>query len=309
MSAFADDETIDLLRKHYVSVAPSLTEELKARDAGGDFFRTVVNQRAEPKHSKQGYYICSPDGTLLKGWMYPRPDDGTMKRFLKETLQSYHPPTEVPALDGSKVDRNANPLPPEGGLVVEVYSKIIDAKWQPTNLERFQIIRGNIGRDRFWLLKTEVQELLKGVLPDSLLERMIRFHLIDTTRGVAGAWQRGDIKAVQIKLSPESGKVHLEGSVRIEEAGNRRYDAKVYGTLETKGNAVTRFDVLVRGAHSATKPDVGEAPVGTSTLAVAFALAGSGETSRVPPLYSWQLGEYLRTTNLRVTELRGQVKE
>ena len=45
----------------------SLTEMLKARGPAGDLFRKVVNQRAEPKHSKQGYYICTPDGNLIKG--------------------------------------------------------------------------------------------------------------------------------------------------------------------------------------------------------------------------------------------------
>ena len=83
-STFADDEILELLRKNFVAFAPSLTEILKSRDSAGDFFRKVVHQRPEPRHTKQGYYICSPDGKLLKGWMYPRPDDGTMKRYLKE---------------------------------------------------------------------------------------------------------------------------------------------------------------------------------------------------------------------------------
>src|SRR5688572_33024460 len=119
-STFADDEVLELLRKKYVTFAPSLSVMLRARDSAGDFFRKVVNQRQEPKHTKQGYYICSPDGTLLKGWMYPRPDDGTMRRFLKEVLQAYQPPADVAPLDRSKVDRDATPLPPAGGLVIEV---------------------------------------------------------------------------------------------------------------------------------------------------------------------------------------------
>src|SRR6188474_737824 len=107
-STFADDETLDLLRKNYIALAPSLTEVLKARDSAGDFFRKVVNQRPEPRHTKQGYYICSPDGTLIKGWMYPRPDDGTMKRNLKAALEGYQPPKEVAPLDTTKIDHYAN---------------------------------------------------------------------------------------------------------------------------------------------------------------------------------------------------------
>ena len=85
-SAFNDDETLELLRSKFVAYAPSVTEMIKAKGPAGDLFRKVVNQRPEPRHTKQGYYVCTPDGTLLKGWMYPRPDDGTMKRYLKEVL-------------------------------------------------------------------------------------------------------------------------------------------------------------------------------------------------------------------------------
>jgi hypothetical protein len=303
-STFADEETLALLRKNYIAFAPSLTEILKARDSAGDFFRKVVNQRPEPRHSKQGYYICSPDGTLLKGWMYPRPDDGTMKRYLKEVSQAYQAPKDVEPLDQTKVDRYANPLPPEGGLVLEVYAKLLEATWQPTNLARFQMIRDAVGRDRMWVTKAEVQELMRGSLPDSMLERLIRFHLVDNTRGVHVRWQPGDLKSLHIKAGNEAGKIVFEGDLALEEAGNRRYDAKLKGVIETRNNAVTRFDVLVRGTHSALKTGLGELPIGASTLAVAFSLAEAGEHRRVPPLYSWLQGEYLNTANLRVSGFR-----
>ena len=307
-STFADDEVLDLLRKKYVAFAPSLSVMLRARDPAGDFFRKVVNQRPEPKHTKQGYYICSPDGTLLKGWMYPRPDDGTMKRFLKEAAQAYQPPKDVEPLDNAKVDRWANPVPPEGGLVLEVSAKLLEAKWQPTNLARYQMIRSAIGRDRMWVTRAEVQELVRGSLPDSLVERMIRFHLVDNTRGVHVAWQPGDLKSLHLKVGAESGKISFEGDLNLQEAGNRRYDAKVKGFIETRGNAVTRLDVLVRGVHGAATTRLGELPLGDSTLAVAFTLAEPGEHSRVPPLYSIQ-GEYLKATGSRVSELRRVVSK
>ena len=308
-STFADDETLALLKKNYIAFAPSLTEILKSRDSAGDFFRKVVNQRPEPRHSKQGYYICSPDGTLLKGWMYPRPDDGTMKRYLKEVAAAYQPPSEAAPLDRSKVDRNATPLPPEGGLVFEVAAKLLEAKWQATNLPRYQMIRDAIGRDRMWVTKAEVQEILRGSLPDGFLERMIRFHLVDNTRGVPSLWQPGDLKSLHLKLASDTGKLSFEGDLNLEEAGNRHYDAKVKGTIETKGNAVTRVDVLVRGTYSAAKIGLGELPIGASTLAVAFTLAEPGEHSRVAPLFSMMMGEYLKASNLRVSELRRVVSK
>lgn len=309
VSAFGDDETLELLRTKYIAFAPSLTEILKSRDSAGDFFRKVVNQRPEPKHSKQGYYICSPDGTLIKGWMYPRPDDGTMKRNLKEAAAAYQAPENVGSLDVGKIDRYANPQVPAGGLAVDVFTKLIDAKWQPTDVERFSMIRGAMGRDRLWVTKAEIEELTRDSLPDSLLERMIRYHFVDNTRGVPGAWRPADIKELQIQATRENGRLRVVGSVRLEESDNRKYAAKIEGVLELKGETLSRFDLLVQGIHTARKPDVGEIPVGEATLAVAFVLSMPGESSRVPPLYSWDLGGYLRVDRLRVSELRATSKQ
>ncbi len=302
-STFADDETLALLRTKYIAFAPSLTEILKSRDSAGDFFRKVVNQRPEPKHSKQGYYICSPDGTLIKGWMYPRPDDGTMKRNLKEALAGYRSPKEVEPLDQTKVDRYANPLLPEGAVVAEVFTKLVDAAWQPTKLERFSLIREAVGRDRFWITKPERLELAKGALADSLLERMIRFHFVDNTRGVPAMWQKGDLKALQIKLTRQNGTLQVDGTVRLEEADNRRFEAKIEGKIDMKGETLSRFDLVVKGPHSARAAHVGEVPTGAATLAIAFALLPAGDDPRIPPLYTWH-GDYLKTDKLRVPEIR-----
>ena len=302
-STFADDETLELLRTKFVAYAPSVTEMIKARGPAGDLFRKVVHQRPEPAHTKQGYYVCTPDGTLLKGWMYPRPDDGTMKRYLRDVLASYQAPKEVALMDAGKADRHAAPLPPEGGTVVEVSARILDAEWQPTKVGRLTMIRGAIGRDRMWVTKAEVQAMVRGSMPESLLERLIRYHFIDNSRGVASFWQPASLKQVQVKTTRDGGKMKLEGSVLLEESDNRRFSATFEGVIETKGEAVSRFDLVAQGAHHERTTHVGELPIGESTLAVAFTLAAPGESSKVPPLYSYDPGNYLRTAPLRVSEL------
>jgi len=301
-STFADEETLALLRKGYIAFAPSVTEILKSRDPAGDFFRKVATQRPEPKHTKQGYYICSPDGTLLKGWMYPRPDDGTMKRYLKEAMEKYQAPTEVAAIDAGRPDRFA-PQPPDGAVVAEVYTKLLEANWQKVNLARFELIRGAIGRDRLWITKAEVQELSKNVFPDSLLERLIRYNFVDNTHGVPAAWRGADIKELTIKVSPDQGKLKIDGSVRLDDGGNRHYDAKLEGFVELKGGTLTRFDLVAHGVLTAQKTAVGEVPIGDTTFAAAFTLAGDADSRRVPPLFTFD-GAYLRTDKLRVSELR-----
>jgi hypothetical protein len=301
-STFADEETLGLLRKGFISFAPSVTEILKSRDPAGEFFRKVANQRAEPRHTKQGYYICAPDGTLLKGWMYPRPDDGTMKRNLKETMEKYQAPKDVAAIDAGKPDRFA-PQPPAGAAVAEVYTKLLEANWQKTNVQRLEMIRGAIGRERIWITKAEIGELAKNTLPDSLLERMIRFHFVDNTRGVPAAWAPADLKGVSIKTTPDKGRMKIEGSVRLDAEGRRRYDAKLEGFIEVKGETLTRFDLVAQGVLFASKAEIGEIPIGDTTFAVAFTIATDEESKRVPPLFTI-VGDYLGSNGRRVSELR-----
>jgi hypothetical protein len=188
-------------------------------------------------------------------------------------------------------------------VVAEVFTKLLDAKWQATNLERFSMIRGAVGRDRFWITQAERQDLVKGKVSDSLLERMIRFHFVDNTRGVPSMWQKGDLKELQVKAALQDGTLKIDGSVRLEEGDNRRYDAKFEGIVELRDETISRFDFVVQGTHSAKRPDVGEVPTGDARLAIAFTLLKSGEDSRVPPLYTWH-GDYLKTAKLRVSELR-----
>jgi len=300
-STFANEETLELIRKGFIAFAPSLTEILKSRDPAGDFFRKVVNQRPEPKHTKQGYYICSPDGTLLKGWMYPRPDDGTMKRYLKEAMEKYQAPTDVAAIDAGRPDRFA-PQPPAGAAVAEVYTKLLEANWQKTNLERFEKIRGAIGRDRLWITKAEIQDLSKNSFPDSLLERLIRYNLVDNTRGVPSVWKSPDIKELTVKVVPEAGTLRIEGSLKLDDGGNRHYDAKLEGFVAVKGETLTRFDLVAHGVHLQKRTALGEVPIGDTTFAVAFTLASDADSKTVPPLFTFD-GGYLRAVG-RVSELR-----
>jgi len=116
-------------------------------------------------------------------------------------------------------------------------------------------------------------------------------------------WQKGDLKALQIKTTRQNDTLHVDGTVRLEEADNRRFEAKIEGKIELKGETLTRFDLVVKGSHSARKPDVGEVPKGSATLAIAFALLPAGDDPRIPPLYTWH-GDYLKTDKLRVSELR-----
>ena len=120
---------------------------------------------------------------------------------------------------------------------------------------------------------------------------------------LAKVWTFQTGQKQQIKATPMNQTLRVEGSILLEESNNRRYDAKIEGTIELRGEALSRFDLLVQGPHTAKKPDVGEIPTGAATLAVAFTLLTPGDDPRIPPLYTWH-GDYLKTDQLRVPELR-----
>jgi len=120
---------------------------------------------------------------------------------------------------------------------------------------------------------------------------------------VPSAWAPADLKELSIKTIPDNGKMKIEGTLRLDAGGKRRYDAKLEGFIEVKGGALMQFDLVAQGVLFASKAEVGEIPIGDTTFAVAFTLAGDADSRSVPPLFTFD-GSYLRADKLRVSELR-----
>lgn len=302
-STYVDDETLELIRTQVVAVGVSLQEELKARDAAGEFFRKIANQRPEPKHSKQGYYIVSPDGKLLKGWMYPRPDDGTVKKNLKEALASYQPPSRIEPLD-TRVDRGCKPAVPEGVTVVETRSRLFDAHFPSSGIDRFDLIQKTMGHDRLWILKAEADALVQGTLPDSLLERILRFHLGDNTRCYLTRWPPDALRSARVEMKREGSGFVLEGSAHLEEK-SKGFEAKLYGQIEVRDGALSRFDVVAHGQAWGQQNGVDYFPTGKFTVGNAFTLSRPGATFDALPVWGY-VPDYLKTADLRVPAIRAK---
>jgi len=286
VSAFGNDETVELLRTKFVPVAVSLQEELRAQDAAGEFFRKVADQRPDPKHTKQGYYIATPEGKLLKGWMYPRPDDGTMKRFLKEAAASYRAPEGAESPGDTRLERSVERVVPAGAAVVEVRSKVSDAVWPASAAERFDVVKASVGHDRLWVLKEEVEALGQGRVPDGLLERLVRFNLGDNTRCILEKWAPQAVRQARVELKPSGPGFILKGTVLLEH-GHRGYEAKLHGLVEVRDGALKKFDVAARGKAWGRHSGVPFAPFGKFTLAVGFALAQPGASFETLPVHNW----------------------
>ena len=90
----------------------------------------------------------------------------------------------------------------------------------------------------------EAGAIASGKLPDSVKQRLVRFHLVDNTRGEPPFWRADELK--QVDLSLEGGR--LSGKVSVATGdGKRGYRASLLGKIETRGGEISRMDVVVKG--------------------------------------------------------------
>jgi hypothetical protein len=282
-SSFADPEVVELLQSRYVPVALDVWYEERRQDAAGDFFRHVVTQREglEPGKTTQGLYLFDPEGRLLQGWN--NRDAVKLRNRLRAALDAYAPPS-APKRDRSKDDPRFARAPPEGGRVVIVRSRIVEAKWPATEDPFERMKQQSSGLDHLWIEKDEVEELARGRFPKSLATRIARFHAIDNTRGEPPMWEKQEVRELRIDAKPQRGGFAVEGELSLRTgSGDRGYDAKVRGVIERKGDALTRFDLVIRGAFFGEGTYTQGAPPGKFTLAIALTLAPVGSDAEPPP--------------------------
>jgi hypothetical protein len=267
-----------LINHSFVPVAIDQHIHRRLKDEEGQFFAKVLRQagRGLGGHS-QGVYLCTPEGKLL-GFRNTA-DADSVRRLLTTALMRFDP-DRVKKLESSKHDLPL-PEPPEGGLVVDVTTKVL-LEPTPETDERSKRYLSSLGRDHLWIRKDEAQALARGELPESIKYRLARYHLIDNTRGEPPLWRRDEIKKLELTL--KDGR--LQGTVHLEtNSGQRGYHAQLLGVIEARDGKVVRFDVVVKGqfwGHGTYTRFA--APEGKFPLAIAFTLSdGKAAIDRVPP--------------------------
>jgi len=279
-STFADSEVLKSLRQNFVPVALDQAYQRRQEDAEGDFYRRIA-QQGRPTSSRnattQGLYVAAPDGTLL-GFTNNRSPD-RIRRMLTEALGRYQP-ASTGRIETGRRDPRYNPQLPAGGLVVRVQARVLDGYDPPRNAmeDAFQTA---LSRDNLWISPSEHQQLLQQRLPDSLVRRIARFHLVDNTRGEPPMWKATEVQSVDVAL--DDGV--LAGRVQLATAdGERAYDVWLRGHLEHDQTGITRFDVVARGTFRGEGRYTRGAPKKPFPLAISFTLAdGSDIADEIPP--------------------------
>jgi hypothetical protein len=308
----------------YVPVAGGDWYERRREDAEGRFFRGVADQgprKGEGGSTRQGIYCLTAAGRLL---MYKNAgqDPAVMRQTIRQGLDEWNKlpesrrrPGAVPVGDEGKIDTRYVRTPPPGGLIVTVYTRILDQKGNDLCRGTCKVPGGDAAaRDHLWLTADEAKTLVPAdaregdrvPLPAAVAERMVRFHLIDNTRGEPPLWLREDIRSQDLTLTVEEATalgvtLRLEGSALLATNANpakadRGYDVRLLGTIhyDAVKKAIDRFDVVAYGehwgeGHFTLNPRPGRTPLG-----VAFELAaGDTAADRVPPQAARELDRYL----------------
>ena len=235
-----DPELVDLLGKHFVPVG--VDHEIERRkDAEGDLYRKVAG-----KAVSNSVFVFDPSGKLLfqrlGGEIYQN-----YNAALKALLKDYQPAKAAVAPGPASQDQDEHSYPvPQDAVVVHVTARMVRAGKDWPGPLRW-------GRDNMWIRPDEVTALARGELPESLKQRIARFHMINTTGGhlTAGAmWKPEHIKRLDMSLTKGrlTGEIDLEGWVKGPVRNDHsRYSAKLLGFVEVKDGMLTRFDVVALG--------------------------------------------------------------
>lgn len=190
----------------------------------------------------------------------------------------------VKAISNEIPDKQFEVHPPKEGLVLSVYSKILNGYGQPKNTydESFQ---RSVGQDTLWIQAHEKTALIKaakenGDVPAAIANRIARFNLIDNTRGEPDRWTPSQIEHISMRISEGV----ISGSAKLEtKNGKRGYHAELRGCIKTSAHEVELFELVALGKFWGEGRFTGRAPEGKFPLAITFRLADDSFIKDVVP--------------------------
>ncbi len=278
MSILSEPAIVELFKTRFIPVAVDQHDHRRRKDAEGELFAGILKQAGRGLDGyAQGFYIVTPAGKLL-GFTNTLSGE-RLKAMLTSALEKFDPSAPLPRIEAGPRENRVLYTAPEGGLVVNVHAKVLGG-YDKDKANR-SIYENALGNDHLWVRKDEAEQLARGIVPDSLKTRLVRFHLVDNTRGEPPFWKDDEIKRLELKLDKGrlSGVVHLE-----TRSGDRGFEGRILGVVEVKDGQVTRFDVVARGDFWGEGTFTRGAPRGKFPFAVAFSLSdGKGNESRIPP--------------------------
>jgi hypothetical protein len=322
---FADPVVLRMAREDFVAVAADDWYQRRRQDEEGEFFRKVADQgprKGQGGATRQGIYVLTADGRLLAYRNHH--DPSVMRAVLQQGLKEWQKLPEEKRRAGTikvgepaKVDAAYARVAPKGGLILNVFTRILDHN------DKNELCHGTCqfpggdraARDHLWLTAEEWKALIPAnprqgdtlTVSDRLAKRLGRFHLVDNTRGEPPHWSREQVRSGSLKLTVEEAnrdkvRLKIEGSYLLATSADsakaeRGFDVRVLGYIQVDAakQAIERFDVVAVGEHWGEGPFTRRARPGRTPLGVAIELArGDSAADRVPPQAARSLQAYLQ---------------
>ncbi len=314
----------------YIAVACDDWYQRRRQDAEGEFFRKVADQgprKGQGGSTRQGIYCLTADGRLLI-YKNAGQDADVMRDVLRQGLAEWRKlPAErrqagaVKIGELSKTDPGYVRTPPKDGLVLRVFSRLLER--DKDGAFRDADCGGKPGDapavDHMWITKEEIRSLAAAInargsaekqgsarsfdMPAAITERLLRFHLLDNTRGEPPMWSREHIRKSKIALTVVEGEgtktnLRLEGSALLATSADaakadRGYDVRLSGEIRLEAGRITRFEVVAVGDHWGEGTYTRGARPGRAPLGIALELAdGRHPGDSVPPQAAREVQEY-----------------
>ena len=285
-STFAQPELIRLLKTDFIPVAIDQANQRRQTDTEGEFYQKIAGQGPlkDFKKTTQGFYVATAAGKLM---LYNNNrDPEKVLRLVKESLAKFQRDASalnVAPLVAKSVDRRYTHTATEGQLIVRVQAKILGG-YKPTTDRWERLFQTALSRDNLWITKQEHKQLVGGEFPQTLSDRIARFHLVDNTRGEPLMWRQEEVQLAKIDLANNRLNGKFTMSTASDVAFPRTYDCQLKGHIEVQDGKVVRFDAVALGQCSGEGRYTRGAPEGQFPLAISFTLAdGSDTADQLPP--------------------------
>jgi hypothetical protein len=292
------DPEIKKLSKEFVTVAdeayylyPENPQHLQRAMARPDTqffhkFGTAMPPGAwNTRGTKQGIYMMGPEAEYLEGRFAASGEPADIRARLNRALAKWE------ALKAEKGYANkAIPVKPwspppdvEGELVLRVNLRDLPrGAGDKSGARRHEVQGTGMWMDfvkwawnENWVAVERANTFVpKGSGPEPVDPEVVRMIarevLVDNVRGQTAEWRPEEVKRAQMTMRRlPSGKFEYSGEVSME-AGQRGYDAKLYGQGSWNGKSFTELDIVAigmrrgRGSFNQRENDLGPAPMGVT---------------------------------------------
>jgi hypothetical protein len=304
------------------------TDEVFRLQNGSDPECQLFQKMAEQGHyggrpgsTRQGTYAAAPSGVLLAS--INSNDPGRIAGMLQRALDRWEKLSrderllpEDPTKRSASI-RRAERFYPEGGLVLQVYTRDLP---RDTPGEGWRGKAWN--QDYAWFTKKEVRQFLPGHprvgqkhdVPAELIRRIARCHLVDNVRGQTSPYDERHVEKALLgaEVTAVDGDVvalRLEGQTRAAAEGRwpvrgyrdsrgpavqkRGFETRLLGkaSYDVKKERFVTFELLAVGTRwGATQFNVRSGDPGPAPIGALFTLAGDGPGERVAPAFFSRYG-------------------